>query len=168
MSLCARPRLPLRDTTTVRTVLLPSRPPPHTWVEVEGSNAAAELHINGHMEAVRWVARRVKPRYGTISTVHTEVLRTMVVDETELVGLAAYLFLARHSAECADQICKELPRGTRRIGRTGLERQHPCKPFTRNLARELIANRGLWLGLVTRACPQWDRLLYLAHQRCVL
>ena len=122
MSLCARPRLPLRDTTTVRTVLLPSRPPPHTGVEVEGSNAAAELHINGHMEAVRWVARRVKPRYGTISTVHTEVLRTMVVDETELVGLAAYLFLARHSAECADQICKELPRGTRRIGRTGLER----------------------------------------------
>ena len=46
-------------------------------------------------------------------------------------------FLARHSAECADQICKELPRGTRRIGRTGLERQHPCKPFTVNLARDI-------------------------------
>ena len=64
----------------------------------------------------------------------------LFLDETELVGLAAYLFLARHSAECADQICKELPRGSRRIGRTGLERQRPCKPFTGNLARDLIAN----------------------------
>ena len=42
-------------------------------VEVEGSNAAAALHIIDHMEAVRWVERRDKPPYGTISTVHTKV-----------------------------------------------------------------------------------------------
>ena len=91
-------------------------------VEVEGSNAAAELHINDHMEAVRWVARHFKSRYRTISTVYTKAHSHNGSRRDRARWIGRLSFLARHSAECADQICKELPRGTRRIGRTGLER----------------------------------------------